>query len=46
VNITAFAVRSVATRHTFTSGSRCAIIAGDAKSYGCIEMFQTLQSER
>jgi hypothetical protein len=45
VTITAFAVRSVATRHTFASGSRCAIIAGDATSYGYIEMFQTLRSQ-
>jgi hypothetical protein len=45
--VTAFGVRTVATRHNFAPGSRCAIIAGDAAAYDAyVRMFQTLRSQR
>ena len=46
VAVTAFGVRSLATRQYLRFGSRRAIIAGDAThSYGYLEMFQTLRSQ-
>jgi hypothetical protein len=45
--VTAFGVRTVATRRNFAAGSRCAIIAGGASSYDAyVRMFQTLRSQR
>ena len=45
VALTALGVRSIASRRVFASGSRSAIIARDASSYGYLEMFQTIRSQ-